>query len=83
MKAFARLALPPEVVSDTVAAPAVPAGVTAVTAVSFTTTTAVAGALPTLTALVPVRRVPVIVIAVPPESGPLTGLIEEIVGGAM
>jgi hypothetical protein len=51
--------------------------------VSFTTTTAVAGALPTLTALVPVRRVPVIVIAVPPESGPLTGLIEEIVGGAM
>ena len=74
--------MPPGVVTDTVFAPAVPAGVTAVTVVAFTTTTEVAAAPPIITELVPVRFVPVIVIAVPPLVGPTFGETDEIVGPA-
>ena len=70
------------VVSETFAAPAAPDGVTAVTVVALTTTTDVAASPPTLTELVPVRFVPVIVIAVPPVVGPTFGEIDEIVGPA-
>jgi hypothetical protein len=69
-------------VSDTVFAPAVPAGVTAVTVVEFKTDTLVAAVPPIVTELVPVRFGPVIVIAVPPEIGPAFGLTDEIVGCA-
>ena len=70
------------VVSATFAAPAAPDGVTAVTVVALTTTTEVAALPPTLTELVPVRFVPVIVIAVPPLVGPTFGETDEIVGPA-
>ncbi len=65
-----RFAVPPGVVTETVFAPAVPAGVTAVTVAALTTVTPVAAAPPTETALVPVRFVPVMVIVVPPAAGP-------------
>jgi len=68
------------VVSETFAAPAAPDGVTAVTVVALTTTTEVAAFPPTVTELVPVRFVPVIVIAVPPVVGPKFGETDEIVG---
>jgi hypothetical protein len=68
------------VVTDTVFAPAVPAGVTAVTVVELTTLTEVAATPPIVTELAPVKFVPVIVIVVPPESGPVFGLTDEIVG---
>ena len=68
--------------TDTVFAPAVPAGVTAVTVVELTTLTEVAATPSIVTELVPVKFVPVIVIVVPPESGPVFGLTDEIVGGS-
>ena len=80
MNPFVRLAVPPGVVTDTVFAPEVPAGVTAVTVVAFTTDTLVAALPPTVTELVPVRFVPVIVIAVPPAVGPTFGVTDEIEG---
>jgi hypothetical protein len=67
-------------VSDTVFAPAVPAGVTAVTVVAFTTETLVAAVPPIVTLDVPVKFVPVIVIAVPPAVEPEFGATDEIVG---
>jgi hypothetical protein len=67
---------------ETVFAPAVPAGVTAVTIVALTTLTEVAATPPIDTAVVPLRFVPVIVIAVPPTSGPAFGFTDEIVGAA-
>ena len=81
MKPFVRLAVPPGVVTDTVFAPSVPAGVTAVTVVELTTLTEVAATPPIVTALVPVKFVPVIVIAVAPVVDPVFGLTDEIVGG--
>ena len=68
--------------TDTVFAPALPAGVTAVTVVELTTLTEVAATPPIVTELVPVKFVPAIVIAVPPETFPVFGLTDEIVGGA-
>ena len=67
-------------VTATLLAPAVPAGVTAVTLVAETTTTLVAATPPTVTLLAPVRFVPVIVIAVPPRVEPLVGVTDVIVG---
>ena len=78
-----RLADPPSAVSDMVAAPAVPTGVTAVTVVEFTTTTFVAATPPIVMLDVPMRFTPVIVIAVPPDAGPEFGFTVEIVGAAM
>ena len=83
MNPFVRFAVPPSVLSDTVAAPAAPADVTAVTVVAFTTTMLVAATPPIVTLVVPVRFVPVIVIGVPPAMGPTFGLTEVIVGAAM
>ena len=73
-------AVPPAVVTATLFAPAVPAGVTAVMLVAETTTTLVAATPPTVTLLAPVRFVPVIVIAVPPRVEPLVGVTAVIVG---
>ncbi len=78
-----RLADPPSAVSDTVAAPAVPAGVTAVTVVAFTTTTLVAATPPIVTSVVPEKFVPVMVFGMPPNAGPELGFSDEIVGAAM
>ena len=82
MNAFVNVAVPPAVVTATLFAPAVPAGVTAVTLVAEFTTTLVAATPPTVTLLAPVRFVPVIVIAVPPRVEPLVGLTDVRVGGA-
>jgi len=82
VNALAKLAVPPGVVTATLFAPTVPAGVTAVTLVEETTTTLVAATPPTVTLVAPVKAVPVIVIAVPPAVEPVAGETEEIVGGA-
>jgi len=71
---------PPGTVTCTSRAPAVPAGVTHVSVVPFTTARAVASVPPIRTALAPSRFVPVIVIDVPPVSGPVSGLTDAIVG---
>ena len=68
--------------TDTVFAPIVPAGVTVVTVVELTTLTEVAATPSIVTELVPVKFVPVIVIAVPPVVGPVFGATDEIVGAA-
>ena len=78
---MARLPLcPPELVTVTVTAPALPAGVVAVIDVLFTTTTLVADALPNFTVAPLAKFVPVIVTAVPPATGPLFGDTLLIVG---
>ena len=64
---------PPELVTVTVTAPALPAGVVAVIVVLFTTTTLVAAALPKVTVAPAEKFVPVIVTAVPPVAGPMFG----------
>ena len=74
--------VPPGVVTNTLANPAVPAGVVAVMVVAFTTTTAVAAAPPVVTAVAPVKPVPVIVTDCPPANGPSEGLIAVTVGPA-
>jgi hypothetical protein len=60
----------------------VPAGVTAVTVVGLTTVTPVAATPPTVTDVVPLRFVPVSVIAVPPDVGPEPGDTDASVGAA-
>jgi hypothetical protein len=67
-------------VTVTVVAPALPAGVVAVIVVLFTTTTFVADALPNFAAAPLAKFVPVIVTAVPPAAGPLFGLTPVTVG---
>ena len=77
-------AVPPAVVTATLFAPAVPAGVTAVMVVVEVTLSDVASTPPTVTlvALAPATKfVPVIVIDVPPRVEPLVGLTDVIVGG--
>ena len=80
MKAIVLDALPPAVVTATLLAPAVPAGVLAVIDVALTTTTLVAATPFTVTLVAPVKLVPEIVISVPPLIGPEVGLTEEMVG---
>jgi hypothetical protein len=70
------------VVTETVFAPAVPAGVTAVMLVALVAEKDDAATPPIETALAPVKLVPVIVIVVPPAPGPLLGATAVIVGGA-
>ena len=82
MKALGRVAAPPGVVTDTLLAPAEPAGVTQVKVVSSTTVSAVALADPTRTTVAPDRFVPVTVIVVPPASEPDDGETMATVGGA-
>ena len=67
-------------VTVTVTAPALPAGVVAVIVVLFTTTTFVADVLPNVTVAPVPKFVPVIVTAVPPEVEPLFGLTPLTVG---
>ena len=62
--------------------PVVPAGEVTVTEVDDTNTTLVPGADPKLTALTPVKLVPVMVTDVPPAVGPDTGLTAVTVGPA-
>ena len=82
MNPLALVAVPPEVVTDTDFAPAVPAGVFAVSDVPAEfTTTVVAVPVPTFT-VAPARFVPVTVIEVLPASGPYAGDTAETVGAA-
>jgi len=70
-------------VTVTLTAPALPAGVVAVMVVLFTTTTLAATALPKVTVAPVAKFVPVIVTAVPPATGPLFGLTLLTVGIAI
>ena len=74
--------MPPVVVTATLFAPAVPAGVTAVIVVGSSTTTLVAATPPTVTLSAPVRNVPLIEIGVPPLVDPTLGLTDDIVGAS-
>ena len=74
------VAVPPAVVTATLLAPAVPAGVLAVTEVLDTTTIFVASMPPTVTLVAPVKLVPAIVMVVPPVVGPEVGLTLPMVG---
>jgi hypothetical protein len=67
-------------VTVTVTAPALPAGVVAVIDVLLTTTTLVAATPPKVTVAPVAKFVPVIVTAVPPAVGPLFGLTLVTVG---
>lgn len=78
---FAAL-LPAGVVTTTLAAPADPCAVVAVICVALLTVKLVAAVPPMLTAVAPVKFVPVIVTLVPPVVGPLDGFIVVTVGGA-
>ena len=60
--------------------PAVPSGVTAVITEAETNTTSLAATPPTVTALLPDKFVPLMVIAVPPDVRPIVGLIPLMVG---
>ena len=66
--------VPPVVVTVMSTVPAVPAGEVAVIWVSLSTVKLCAGVLPKLTAVAPVKPVPVIVTVVPPVVGPAVGL---------
>ena len=74
--------MPPGVVTKTLAVPAVPAGVVTVMLVELTTTRLVAAVPPMVTAVAPVKSVPVMVMLVPPATGPLVGEILVTVGAA-
>jgi hypothetical protein len=78
---FAKLPLSdPTLVTVTVTAPALPAGVVAVIDVPLTTTMLVAAVLPNVTVAPEAKLVPVIVTAVPPAVEPLLGLTLVTVG---
>ncbi len=68
--------VPPDVVTVTSTVPTEPAGLVAVMLVALFTVKLVAGVLPNLTTVAPVKLVPVIVTMVPPETGPFVGLTE-------
>jgi hypothetical protein len=72
--------VPPGVVTVTLTAPALSAGAVAVMLVPPVTVKLVAFVPPNLTAVAPVKLVPVIVTDVPPESGPDVGLTLVTVG---
>ena len=81
MKAFDSVPLcPPGFVTVKLAVPAVPAGVEAVMVVLFTTVILVAAVLPRVTVAPATKLVPVIVMAVPPEVGPVSGVTLVTVG---
>ena len=65
--------MPPGVVTVMSTVPAEPAGAVAVIWVALLTVTLVALVVPNLTAVAPVKLVPVIVTLVPPAVGPATG----------
>ena len=66
--------VPPGVVTSTLAVPALPAGVVAVIEVELTTVKLSTVALPIVTAVAPVKLIPVRVTDCPPASGPDDGL---------
>jgi hypothetical protein len=74
--------VPPAVVTVTSTAPADPAGAVAVMEVAELTVKPVAATVPNLTAVAPVKPVPVTVTDVPPAAGPELGLIAVTVGAA-
>jgi hypothetical protein len=76
------LLVPPAVVTVTCTVPAVPAGATAVIWVAELTVNEVAGVAPKLTAVAPVKFVPVSTTVVPPATGPALGTIAVRVGTA-
>lgn len=80
VNALALVVVPPAVVTLTLLAPAVPAGVLAVIEVALTTTRLVAATPFTFTLVAPVKFLPVIVNAVPPKVVPDVGAIEVIIG---
>jgi hypothetical protein len=71
--------VPPGETTVTSTVPA-PAGLFAVSSVSLTIVTFVAGFVPNSTAVARVRPVPMTVTGVPPDAGPVPGLIDETVG---
>ncbi len=73
VNALESIAVPPAVVTATLLAPAVPAGVFAVTEVLDTATPFVAATPPIVTLLAPVKLVPVMEIVVPPSVVPDVG----------
>ena len=73
--------VPLGVVTSTLAVPAVPAGVVAVIVVALTLPTE-AAVPPMVTAVAPVKPVPVIVTVCPPANGPDVGLMDVTVGAA-
>ena len=83
VKAICLVAVPPGVVTATLCEPAVPAGVTAEMEVELATVKPVAATPSTVTAVAPVKFVPVMVIVVPPLTEPDTGLTAEIVGAGI
>nr|WP_169334188.1 hypothetical protein [Nocardia abscessus] len=74
--------VPPTVVTVTCTDP-VPAGATAVICVAESTVNEVAGVAPKVTAVAPVRFVPVSTTVVPPVSGPELGTAVATVGVGM
>ena len=74
--------LPPDVVTVMSTVP-VPAGDVAVIEVAELKVKPVAGVAPNVTAVTPVKLVPVIVTVVPPVTGPAVGEIEVTVGAGM
>ena len=76
------LLVPLGVVTNTLAVPALPAGVFAVIEVELTTVTTVAAVPPIVTEVSPVKSVPVMVTDCPPVSGPDDGLMDVTVGAA-
>ena len=80
MKPFVRLPLCPLLVTVTVTAPALLAGVVAVMLVLLRTVTFVAAVLPKVTVAPEAKFVPVIVTEVPPAVEPLLGLTLVTVG---
>ena len=80
VNALALVAVPLGVVTATLLAPAVPAGVFAVILVALTTATLVAATPFTFTLVAPDKFVPVIVNAVPPNVVPELGETDVIVG---
>jgi hypothetical protein len=73
--------VPPTVVTFTSIVP-VPAGEVAVIDVAEVTVKLVAAVAPNVTAVAPVKPVPVIVTDVPPDSGPVVGAIDVTLGAA-
>lgn len=76
------VAVPAEVVTAMLTAPAEPAGATAVICVALLTVKEVAAVLPKLTAVAPVKLVPVMTTPVPPAVVPDDGATTVIVGAA-
>ena len=72
--------VPLGVVTKTLAAPTLPAGVVAAMVVELTKAKVVAATPPMVTAVAPVKSVPVMVMVVPPATEPLVGEILVTVG---